>query len=328
MPAEKVALVVHPGVQALDVAGPSDVFAEANAFLAEADRYETLLVARDRCPLRASNNMQIVADLGFEEASGPFDLVLVAGGPALPYDDPDPAMTGWLRSIPARAAMYGSICTGAFALGHAGLLDGRRVTTHWQIAGKLAARFPAARVEPDLIHVRDGPLITSAGVTAGIDLALALVRERHGAGVSVAVAKRLVVLAQRQGGQSQFSPYLSAPADPESPIARLQSHVMENVGRRHTLRSLADTVGMSARNLARHFVHETGITPHEFVERARIDAARMLLEGTHLPLKAVAFDCGFGTADRMRMIFVERLGITPAQYRASFQHEVTQSSRE
>ncbi|WP_066821021.1 GlxA family transcriptional regulator [Sphingomonas mali] len=320
MPAEKVAVVIHDGVQALDVAGPSDVFAEANAFIPEADRYQTLLVARDRAPLRASNNMQIMPDLSFDEASGRYDLVLVAGGPDLPYADPDPAMVAWLRSVASRTGMLGSICTGAFALGHAGLLDDRRVTTHWQVAQKLAARFPAARVEPDLIHVRDGTIITSAGVTAGIDLALALVRERHGADVAVAVAKRLVVLAQRQGGQSQFSPYLSAPADPESPIARLQSHVMEHIGQRHTLGSLAATVGMSSRNLARHFVRETGITPHEFVERARVDAARKLLEGTHLPLKAVAFDCGFGTADRMRMIFVERLGITPAQYRASFQH--------
>jgi transcriptional regulator GlxA family with amidase domain len=321
MSATKVAVVVHSGVQALDVAGPSDVFAEANAFISENDRYETLLVARDRTPLRASNNMQLVPDLSFEEASGPFDLVLVAGGPNLPYANPDPDMTAWLRSVPVRTAIFGSICTGAFALGHAGLLDGRRVTTHWQVAAKLAARFPAAQVEPDLIHVRDGPLITSAGVTAGIDLALALVRERHRAAVAVAVAKRLVVLAQRQGGQSQFSAYLSAPAEPESAIGRLQSHVMENIGGRHTLRSLADEVGMSARNLARQFVRETGITPHEFIDRARLDAARMLLEGTHLPLKSVAFDSGFTTSDRMRMVFVDRLGITPAQYRASFQHE-------
>jgi len=321
MPAVKVALVVHEGVQALDVAGPSDVFAEANAFLAAGDRYETLLVAGQRSPLRASNAMQLVPDLSFGEASGPFDLVLVAGGPALPYGEPDPGMIAWLRSMPARAAVYGSICTGAFALGHAGLLDGRRVTTHWQIAARLAATFPAAQVEPDLIHVRDGPLITSAGVTAGIDLALALLRERHGAAVAVAVAKRLVVVAQRQGGQSQFSPYLSAPADPESSIARLQSHVMETIGERHTLQSLAEAIGMSARTLARQFVRETGITPHEFVERARIDAARKLLEATQWPLKSVAFDCGFVTADRMRIAFAGRLGITPAQYRASFQHD-------
>ncbi|MCS3979837.1 transcriptional regulator GlxA family with amidase domain [Bradyrhizobium barranii subsp. barranii] len=132
------------------------------------------------------------------------------------------------------------------------------------------------------------------------------------------MAKRLVVVAQRQGGQSQFSPYLTAPADPESPIARIQDRVMANVGDRHSLRSLATLVGMSPRNLARHFVQATGITPHEFIERARVDAARMMLERGDRPLKAVAFDCGFGSADRMRIVFTARLGVSPIQYRASF----------
>jgi transcriptional regulator GlxA family with amidase domain len=326
MAVQTIAIVIHEGVQALDVAGTVDVFAETNAYIPAAERYETVLVGPHRAPLRASNNMQMIADLSFEEASGGFDVLLVAGGPELPYAAPDPQRTEWLRVAPWRTSLYGSICTGAFALGHAGLLDGHRVTTHWQIAQKLAARFPAAIVEPDLIYVRDGRLVTSAGVTAGIDLALALVRERHGPGVALAVAKRLVVVAQRQGGQSQFSPYLTAPADPASPIARIQDHVMANIGGRHTLESLAAVVGMSARNLARHFVQETGITPHEFVERARIDAARMLLEGSDRPLKAVAYDCGFGTADRMRIVFHERLGVTPAQYRASFRQ--TNATRE
>jgi transcriptional regulator GlxA family with amidase domain len=318
MAVQKVAIAIHDGVQALDVAGPVDVFAEANAYIPAEDRYETVLVAAHRAPLRASNNMQIVADLSFEEASDGFDLLLVAGGPALPDTAPDPQLLEWLRLAPWRASFYGSICTGAFALGHAGLLDGHRVTTHWQNAQKLAARFPAANVEQDLIYVRDDRLITSAGVTAGIDLGLALVGQRHGPGVALTVAKRLVVVAQRQGGQSQFSPYLTAPADPASPIARIQDYVMADVGRRLTLQSLAAEVGMSARNLARHFVQETGITPHDFVERARIDASRMLLEGSDRALKAVAYDCGFGTADRMRIVFSEQLGVTPAQYRASF----------
>jgi transcriptional regulator GlxA family with amidase domain len=150
---------------------------------------------------------------------------------------------------------------------------------------------------------------------------LALVGEQHGPQVAVAVAKRLVVVAQRQGGQSQFSPYLTAPVDDDSPIARAQAHVMANVGSRHTLQSLAEEVGMSARNFGRHFVQETGITPHEFVERARIDAARRLLEASDRPLKLVAYDCGFGTADRMRIVFGERLGVSPAHYRASFRSD-------
>lgn len=315
---QAVAIVVYEGVQALDVAGPMDVFSEANTFLDAGDRYETALIASHRGVLRASNGMRLVADLTFEEATRGFDIILVAGAPTPPLTPPEAPVVQWMRGLPARSSVYGSICTGAFLLGYAGLLDGRRVTTHWQDAQALAARFPQARVEPDLIHVRDGALITAAGVTAGIDLGLALVGERHGAQTSLKVAKRLVVVAQRQGGQSQFSPYLTAPADPQSPIARIQDHVMAHIANRHTLESLAAVIRMSPRSLARHFVEATGITPHEFVERARVDAARMMLEGSDRPLKAVAIECGFGSADRMRIVFNTRLGLTPAQYRASF----------
>jgi transcriptional regulator GlxA family with amidase domain len=318
VPVQTVAIVVYEGVQALDVAGPMDVFSEANTFLESAARYETVLVAAHRNPLRASNGIRLVADLTFEEAEGGFDIILVAGAPTPPEAEPEPSLVRWVKELPWRSSVYGSICTGAFVLGYAGLLDDRRVTTHWQDAQALAARFPKAKVEPDLIYVRDGRLITAAGVTAGIDLGLALVGQRHGAETALKVAKRLVVVAQRQGGQSQFSPYLTAPADPESPIARIQDHVMANIGHRHTLESLAAVVGMSPRNLARHFVQATGITPHEFIERARVDAARMMLEGSDRPLKAVAFDCGFGSADRMRIVFSTRLDVTPVQYRASF----------
>jgi transcriptional regulator GlxA family with amidase domain len=318
VPIQAVAIVVYEGVQALDVAGPMDVFSEANTFLDSVNRYETVLVAAHRNPLRASNGIRMVADLTFEEAAGGFDIVLVAGAPTPPEAEPEPYLVQWVRELPWRSSVYGSICTGAFVLGYAGLLDDRRVTTHWQDAQALATRFPKAKVEPDLIYVRDGRLITAAGVTAGIDLGLALVGQRDGAETALKVAKRLVVVAQRQGGQSQFSPYLTAPADPESPIARVQNHVMGNIGSRHTLESLAAVVGMSPRNLIRHFVQAAGITPHEFIERARVDAARMMLEGSDRPLKAVAFDCGFGSADRMRIVFSTRLGVTPVQYRASF----------
>lgn len=315
---QKVAIVIHEGVQALDVAGPVDVFAEANAFVDAQEGYEVVLVGASRNTVRASNGMQIAADLTFEEAVERFDILLIAGGPDLPDKTPDPVMLEWLRQAPLCANIYGSICTGAFALGYAGLLDGKRVTTHWQNARQLAERFPDAIVEHDRIHIRDGHLMTSAGVTAGIDLALALVAEHYGHSVAIAVAKRLVVVAQRHGGQSQFSPYLLPPADPRSKIGFVQNHVMGNLAGRHTLQSLAQHVGMSARNLARHFVRETGITPHEFVERARVDAARVMLEATDHPLKVVAFDCGFRTADRMREIFTERLGVTPNQYRTNF----------
>jgi transcriptional regulator GlxA family with amidase domain len=302
-----VAVAIFPGVQALDVAGPVDVFSEANKFLPRNAHYQVTLLSAEPNTLRASNGMALVADDTFEGTRRAFDLALVAGGPALPDSEPDPRLIGWLTSVAARCKRYGSICTGAFALGHAGLLDERSVTTHWQHAEQLATQFPRARVDFDRIYLRDERLVTSAGVTAGIELSLALV-----------AAKRLVVFAQRQGGQSQFSPYLTAPADETSAVAKVQAHVMEHIGERFTVKQLADVAAMSARNFARVFVEETGVTPHEFVERARVDAARKLLESSAAALKAIAYDCGFGTADRMRIVFVRRIGATPVQYRERF----------
>jgi transcriptional regulator GlxA family with amidase domain len=315
-----VAIAIFPDVQALDVAGPVDVFAEANRFVAPEDRYTVTLLSADARTLRASNGMSLTADQTFGEARGYFDLALVAGGPRLPEVAPEPRLTEWLASVAEGCARYGSVCTGAFALGHAGLLDDRNVTTHWQHAAQLASQFPRARVEFDRIYLRDDRLVTSAGVTAGIDLSLALVTEDHGPQVALAVAKRLVVFSQRQGGQSQFSPYLTAPADETSPAAQVQAYVMAHIGENFTVKQLAEVAGMSARNFARVFVQETGVTPHEFVERARMDAARKLLESSHTPLKTIAYDCGFGSADRMRIVFVKRIGATPKQYRERFQH--------
>ncbi|MFM0241047.1 GlxA family transcriptional regulator [Paraburkholderia phytofirmans] len=313
-----VAIAIFSGVQALDVAGPVDVFSEANRFIAPADAYEVKLLSAEAAPLRASNGMMLIADATFDQARGPFDLALVAGGPALPDTAPEAPLLEWLANVAAQCGRYGSICTGAFALGHAGLLDDRNVTTHWQHAAQLAAQFPKARVDFDRIYLRDGQLVTSAGVTAGIDLSLALVAEDHGPHTALAVAKRLVVFAQRQGGQSQFSPYLTAPADDTSPVAKVQAHVMERIRESFSVKQLADVAGMSARNFARVFVQETGVTPHEFVERARVDAARKLLESSGAALKAIAYDCGFGTADRMRIVFTKRIGATPMQYRERF----------
>lgn len=313
-----VAVAIFPGVQALDVAGPVDVFSEANLFLTADQRYEVTLLSAGSGAVRASNGMALTADNTFERAEEPFDLALVAGGPALPESAPDAQLTQWLMSVAARCGRYGSICTGAFALGHAGLLDERNVTTHWQHAAQLATQFPRAHVDYDRIYLRDERLVTSAGVTAGIDLSLALVAEDHGPRTALAVAKRLVVFTQRHGGQSQFSPYLTAPADETSPVARVQAHVMEHIGENFTVKQLADVASMSARNFARIFVQETSVTPHDFVERARVDAARKQLESTAAALKTVAYDCGFGTADRMRIVFVRRIGITPVQYRERF----------
>lgn len=313
-----VALVVFDGVQALDVAGPLDVFTAANGFLAEDDRYHCVLVAGSTQPLRSSNGMWMIADLSFNQADRAFHTVLVAGGPHLPDSPPDAVMSAWLREWGVTAQRYGSICTGAFALGHAGLLDGRIVTTHWLCSAQLATQFPAARVEHDRIHARDDRLVTSAGVTAGIDLSLALVAEDHGPAISLACAKALVVVAQRQGGQSQFSPLLVAGRDPETPLGKVQAYVMEHVGEAFSVERLADIGGVSPRSIARLFVAELGVTPHEFVEGVRLDQARSLLESTELALKTIAFDCGFTSPDQMRSAFQRRINVTPQQYRGSF----------
>jgi transcriptional regulator GlxA family with amidase domain len=313
-----LALAIFADVQALDVAGPLDVFAEANGFVGADRGYAITLVGPDRTPFRASNGMQLTPDLGFAEADRPYDMLLVAGGPALPTQGADPRLVAWLRAMARRCPLYGSICTGAFALGQAGLLDDRTVTTHWSDAQRLAEQFPRARVEYDRIHIRDGALVTSAGVTAGIDLGLALVHEDHGPEVALAVAKRLVVVAQRQGGQSQFSPFLVAPSQPQSPIAKVHAHVMVDLRGAHKVEELAAVAGMSERSFARIFKQETRLTPADFVEGARIDAARGRLEAGDLPLKVVAYDCGFHSAEHMRMTFVRRLGLTPSDYRARF----------
>ncbi len=314
----EIAIVIHDGVQALDVAGPLDVFTEANCFLTAAEGYKSVVIAAALDGIRASNGMGLTPHTTFAQAARRFHTVLVAGGPALPTAPPDEALSAWLRRWGVHAERYGSICTGAFALGHAGLLDGRTVTTHWQNAAHLATMFPAARVEHDRIHARDGALVTSAGVTAGIDLALALVAEDHGDAVALACAKRLVVVAQRQGGQSQFSPLLLPGHDPATPIGRVQAYVASHAGELLPVRRLAEIAGISERSIARLFVSELGVTPHDFVESVRLDRARNLLEATDRPLKTVAFDCGFAGPEQMRAAFQRRLGLSPARYRESF----------
>lgn len=318
---KSVAIVLFPDVQALDVAGPLDVFAEANRFVSGGEGYTITTVGAAPYPIRASNGMPLGAEHTLESAPPVFDVVLVPGGPMLPENPEMPLITDWLHKVTPQAGRYGSICTGAFILGHAGLLDDKKATTHWSHALELAEMFPKARVEPDRIYVRDGALMTSAGVTAGIDMALSLVAEDHGPAIALAVAKRLLVVAQRQGGQSQFSPFLNTSAEDDSPVAKIQRYVLEHISEPFSVERLADVVSMSPRSFARVFARDAKVTPAEFVQRARIDAARRLLEGSERAIKAVAYDCGFGSAARMRLIFTQRLGVTPTQYRDSFRKD-------
>lgn len=216
------------------------------------------------------------------------------------------------------ASFHAGADYGAFLLAHAGLLDGRRATTHWNDVQNLTARFPSITVQPDRIFVRDGHIYTSAGVTAGIDLALHLVFEDCGADVSLNVAKRLVVFTQRSGGQSQFSPYLAPHVGGESVMRTVQLYVLGHLNEDLRVERLARVAAMSERNFARVFARETRSTPGEFVERARVDAARVLLETGSEPLKTIAHRCGFGSPAHMRTAFVKHLGVTARQYRQHF----------
>ncbi|WP_394780434.1 GlxA family transcriptional regulator [Undibacterium sp.] len=314
-----LAILVFPGVQALDVSGPLDVFSEANRFLTREHQYQLQVLGTERGMMQCSNGMPIAAHRHYSEATEAFDFILVAGGPELPRRPRDEALSAWLHAAALRSRHHGSICNGAFLLGHAGLLDGKTVTTHWNDVAALARLFPETTVDGDRIYAQDGNLFTSAGVTAGIDLSLYLLSRESGAEVSLNVAKRLVVFTQRRGGQSQFSPYLTPYVEETSPVNVVQQHVLAHLEQELSVESLAAIVAMSPRNFARVFARDAKVTPAEFIESARLDAARALLESTQEPIKRVAHRCGFSNVNQMRAVFVKRLGVTAAQYRANFE---------
>ena len=313
-----IAILIFPGVQALDVSGPMDVFAEANSFLPAEQQYAIEVLGTQEGLLRCSNGLSLAAHRHYAQANDAYDLLLVAGGPGLPAQPYDAALSAWLARAAGKAGRHGSICNGAFLLGHAGLLDGKTVATHWNDAAALAARFPLAQVDADSIYVHDGKLVSSAGVTAGIDLALSLLADDGGAPLALQVARRLVVYTQRQGGQSQFSPHLTPVADAASPVAQAQQYVLAHLGEALDVDTLAQLVAMSPRNFARIFVRELGVTPARFIESARLDSARVLLAASDAPLKTIAWRCGFGTSDQLRAVFLRRLGVSARQYRQHF----------
>ncbi|WP_321889293.1 GlxA family transcriptional regulator [Paraburkholderia bannensis] len=319
----KVAMVVFDGVQALDVAGPLDVFAEANAFLADDQRYDVSLVGYEAGAVTCSNGMQLAVSCGFAECDTQWDMLLIAGGPQLPDSDPSLPFLNWLQHQACGAGRYGSVCNGAFVLARAGLLDGREVTTHWADAARLSDEFPHANVQPDRIFVRDGRLFTSAGVTAGIDLCLSLVAEDWGHELAVRVAKRLVVYIQREGGQSQYSPYMSSGKDGDPILARVHRYVSEHMTEALSIDDLANAAAVSRRTLSRVFAKHAKVTPAVYVEQVRVDSARKLLEESDTPLKTVAFECGFHSASHMRTTFSRRLNVTPQQYRLRFRADVS-----
>ncbi|MBK5511434.1 GlxA family transcriptional regulator [Pseudomonas sp. TH15] len=312
-----VAMVLFPNFLLLDMAGPMEVFSVANRYLKPESHYQLTTLGTELGPLRASNGVLVHTDRHIDQAQEHYDLLLVPGGPGA-YNEKSEPLLAWLRGAVARAERYGSICTGAFVLGYAGLLDGFRVTTHWHYTERLIKGFPKATVQTDQIFVEDRNLITSGGVTAGIDLALAVVAQDHGKKVAQDVAKVLLVVMKRQGGQAQFSPLMAAVAPHETPITRVQNYVLEHLDEAFSIERMASLANMSSRHFARLFAREVNMTPMEFLQSARIDRARNLLETSDAPLKTVAYKSGFGSVRHMRFLFSEKLGLTPAQYREQF----------
>jgi transcriptional regulator GlxA family with amidase domain len=317
--ARVIEVLAYPSVQLLDVTGPLQVFATANEQIAQAGGappYVLRVVAKDRARVAASSGLEIATD-PLPRSSSALDTLVVAGGPGVDLAASDPALLSWLRQRVRKARRVASVCTGAFLLGASGALDGRRAVTHWSYCSELARRFPSVHVEADPIFVRDGTIWTSAGVTAGIDLALALVEEDLGRTAALAVARYLVVFLKRPGGQAQFSEALSLQSA-EDEFGALHDWIGKHLAGDLSLARLAREAGMSERSFSRHYARATGQTPARAIERLRVEAARRMLSETRLPVKSVSRRCGFGSEETMRRSFLRLLAATPQDYRSRF----------
>lgn len=308
----EIVIVAFPGVQSLDVAGPAEVFAHAQG------GYRVRVAAATREPLATGSGFAIVPELTLAGVRGPVDTLIVAGGAGTRAARDDERLVAWIARTAPRARRVASVCTGAFLLARAGLLDGRRATTHWAWCDALARAHPQVQVDPEPIFVADGPVRTSAGVTAGMDLALALVEEDLGPRAALDIARALVLFVRRPGGQAQFSAGLSAQAAERASLRDVQSWIADHLAEDLSVPALADRAHMSTRNFARAFRAQTGSTPAAFVEDVRVERARLLLETTDTSVEAVAAACGFGTPETMRRAFARRVGAPPAAYRSRF----------
>jgi transcriptional regulator GlxA family with amidase domain len=314
-----IEVLAYPAVQLLDVTGPLQVFATANEQVAQAGGvppYVLRVVAKGGQSVTASAGLGIAAD-PLPRRGTALDTLLVAGGPGVDAAADDPALVKWVSERAGKARRVASVCTGAFLLAASGVLDGRRAATHWSSCAELARRFPKVRVEADPIFVRDGSVWTSAGVTAGIDLALAFVEEDLGRTFALAVARYLVVFLKRPGGQAQFSTALSLQAA-EDKFGALHEWIEKHLADDISLPALARQAGMSERSFSRRYAEATGLTPVHAVERLRVEAARRLLSESRLPVKRISQRCGFGSEETMRRSFLRLLATTPQDYRSRF----------
>jgi transcriptional regulator GlxA family with amidase domain len=313
----RIAILAFEAAQTLDVTGPYEVFSIASRLAGDA--YGVEIVAPGGGPVRTGSGVTLVPDRATSALRGPLDTLLVAGGGGVLEAIEDETLVRWVKRAAGRSRRVASVCTGAYMLAEAGLLDGRSAATHWASADDLARRYPALRVDPEAIYVKDGDVWSSAGVTAGMDLALALVEEDLGRDVALETARWLVVFVQRPGGQSQFSSHLRAQVAEREPLRELQRWMAAHLEADLSVPALASRACMSERNFARAFGREVGMTPGAYVDALRVDHARLRLESTGQKLEAVAADCGFGTVETMRRAFHRRLGVGPSAYRERFQ---------
>jgi transcriptional regulator GlxA family with amidase domain len=313
-----VGMLLFPQFQLLDIAGPSDAFAEVKILSKGACEYEIFTVGTTRSPVQSASGLTVTPDRTIFDPCPHFDTVIVPGGLGVFNILDDTTVVDWIAAQSADCRRMGAICNGVFALGAAGLINDRVVTTHWMDVGRLKKMFPRARLQPDRIFVKDRHIYTTAGVTAGTDLSLVFIEEDFGKKTALDVAKYLVVYLRRAGGQSQFSPLLEIQAGGNTLVGAVQSYVLDNLSARHTLESLAGQMNISPRNLTRIFKKACGMTPMRFVNDARIDLARRCLESTDLSLKEIAQHCGIENAESLRRIFTRRLDIAPLDYRQRF----------
>ncbi|ADG79106.1 Transcriptional regulator, AraC family OS=Tsukamurella paurometabola (strain ATCC 8368 / DSM/ CCUG 35730 / CIP 100753 / JCM 10117 / KCTC 9821 / NBRC 16120/ NCIMB 702349 / NCTC 13040) OX=521096 GN=Tpau_2502 PE=4 SV=1 [Tsukamurella paurometabola] len=322
-----VIVLAYPGVQPLDVVGPFDALAAANTHLdalaAKGRRstgadYDIRLVASTTPPVRSNTGLCFATE-PLPDPTARIDTVVIPGGPGAETARGSTEIVDWIRAVHQHARRVVSVCTGAFLLAQAGLLDGCRATTHWGSAARLATLYPAIDVDPDPIFVRSSEQIwTSAGVTAGIDLALALIEADHGTEAAQAVARGLVLPLRRPGGQTQYAAPVWMPRAERAPVRAVQQSIETEPGAAHSITLLARRAGMSPRHFSRIFTHEVGESPGLYVERIRTEAARRQLEETTDTVAVIAERCGFGSAETLRRVFGRRVGTSPDRYRRSF----------
>lgn len=299
-------------MQILDVTGPLEVFSHAPG-------YEIQVATPQRGPiLETSRGIALANATPIAQIDAPIDTLIVAGGPGAESGHHDRAFIDWIAGAARQARRVASICTGAFVLAEAGLLDGRQAVTHWSFCDRLAREYPSITVRPEPIYLCDGSVYTSAGITAGIDLCLRLVEEDHGHSTALNIARSLVMFLVRPGGQAQFSHMLSHQAIASQPLRELQVWMLQHLRENLTVESLADRIGMSSRHFTRVCLRETGMNPGQFVDRMRVEAAKQIIDSSSSGLKEVADSCGFKSADAMRRTFLRVLGITASEYASRF----------